>query len=62
MSRQIDLYEHDHESLYELRQPDRNMIRCFGCKEMAWEDETESGYCPNCVKEHHAEINDDSVG
>jgi len=48
MSRQLDLYERDHETLYELRQPDRNMIRCFGCRELCWEDEAQGGFCTKC--------------
>jgi rRNA maturation endonuclease Nob1 len=48
MTRQLSLYEDRHETLYELRQPDRNMIRCFGCKEIVPEDETDGGFCEKC--------------
>jgi len=56
MNRQLSLYEDRHETLYELRQPDRNMTHCPGCDYMVWEDEMEGGLCPTCTRQHHAEI------
>lgn len=65
MSRQLSLeqYSEFHESKESLRDTDeRNMTHCPGCDYMAWEDEMEDGLCPTCMRQHHAEINDDSVG
>jgi hypothetical protein len=50
MSRQLELYELGHETRFELRQPDRNFIHCFGCGEIVAEDETEGGFCKECMK------------
>jgi acetyl-CoA carboxylase beta subunit len=65
MSRQLSLekYEDFHESLESLRDTgERNMTHCPGCDYMVWEDKLEDGLCPECRRQHHAEITGDDVG
>ena len=76
MSRQLDLdyCETHNEPMEYLResypnefprqrfQSVKNFTRCPECNYTVAEDELVDGLCPDCAKQHHAEINDDSVG
>jgi uncharacterized Zn finger protein len=50
MSRQLDLYERDHETLMELRNTDEEpMVKCFDCGHIVPKSDTLGGLCGNCV-------------
>lgn len=40
----------------------RKATRCSHCKRITWDSDTFGGECPDCTKEHHAEILGDDVG
>lgn len=44
------------------RREQKKATRCSQCKRIVWQEDTFAGLCPDCVKEHHAEILDDQVG
>lgn len=45
-----------------VRTEPKKATRCSRCRRIVWQDETLAGWCPDCVKEHHAEILGDDVG
>lgn len=40
----------------------RKATRCPQCHHICWQDDMFAGLCPDCTKEHQAEILDDQVG
>ncbi len=44
------------------RKEAKHAIRCAQCHRIVWREDTIGGLCPECRKEHHAEITDGSVG